>query len=145
MNSFKDIACQILKEAGKPLHSKEITKIALQKGGLKTKGKTPWATMNAILVTDVNAKKDKSMFIKTGPSSFAINKKFVAEKVISKSVRTPLDEEFVKHSIIKYISCQGWGSFEYGGKHERGVNIRAKQQKYSRYLSIETKGSSELR
>jgi hypothetical protein len=28
MNSFKDIAYQILKEAGKPLHSKEITKIA---------------------------------------------------------------------------------------------------------------------
>ena len=31
MNSFKDIAYQILKEIGKPLHSKEITKIALEK------------------------------------------------------------------------------------------------------------------
>jgi hypothetical protein len=29
MNSFKDIAYQILKEAGKPLHSKEITKLPL--------------------------------------------------------------------------------------------------------------------
>lgn len=34
MNSFKDIAYQILKEAGKPLHSKEITKIALCKNSL---------------------------------------------------------------------------------------------------------------
>ena len=31
MSSFKDIAFQILKETGKPLHSKEITKIALKK------------------------------------------------------------------------------------------------------------------
>jgi len=40
MNSFKDIAYQILKEAGKSLHSKEITKIALDRGWLKTTGKT---------------------------------------------------------------------------------------------------------
>lgn len=45
MNSFKDIAYQILKEAGKSLHSKEITKIALQRGWLKTAGKTPEATI----------------------------------------------------------------------------------------------------
>jgi len=36
MNSFKDIVYQILKEAGKPLRSKEITKIALACGWLKT-------------------------------------------------------------------------------------------------------------
>src|SRR4030042_6982616 len=104
MNSFKDVAFQILKENGKPLHSREITKIALRKGLLKTRGKTPWATMNAVLVTDFNSKKTKSMFVKTGPSSFAMNNKFVAEKVVSKPVRVPLDEEFVKHAIIKYIS-----------------------------------------
>lgn len=40
MNSFKDIAYQILKEAGKPLHSKEITKIKFSRGWLKTAGKT---------------------------------------------------------------------------------------------------------
>ena len=47
MSSFKDIAFQILKEAGRPLHSNEITQIALKKGWLKTAGKTPEATMNA--------------------------------------------------------------------------------------------------
>ncbi len=36
MNSFKDIAYQILEEAGKPLHSKEITKIASERGWLRT-------------------------------------------------------------------------------------------------------------
>jgi len=52
MNSFKDIAYQILKEAGKPLHSKEITKIALQKRWLKTAGKTPEATIKSISIAD---------------------------------------------------------------------------------------------
>lgn len=145
MNSFKDIAYQILKAAGKPLHSKEITKIAIENGKLKTDGKTPWATMNASLITDVNSKKTKSRFIKDGPSIFGINKKFVKEEDNKKSVRTSLGEEFVKHSIIKYISCQGWGSFEFGGLHAHGVDIKAKKHGYYRYLSIETKGSSELR
>ena len=72
MNSFKEIAYQILNEANKPLHSKEITKIALDRGWLKTAGKTPEATMNAQLVVDINSKKDKSQFIKTGPSTFAL-------------------------------------------------------------------------
>lgn len=73
MNSFKDIAYQILKETGKPLHSKEITKIALERGWLKTAGKTPEATMNAQLVVDINSKKEKSHFIKTAPSTFGLN------------------------------------------------------------------------
>lgn len=73
MNSFKSIALQILQEVGKPLHSKEITKIALERGWLKTAGKTPEATMNAQIVVDINTKKNASKFIKTGPSTFALN------------------------------------------------------------------------
>lgn len=143
--SFKSVAYQILKDKKKPLHSKEISKIAIKTGKLKTNGKTPWATMNAVLITDVNSKRNKSKFIKTGQSTFTINKNFAGQKETKKPVRSWLDEEFVKHSIIKYISSQGWGSFEYDALHARGVDIRAKQAKYPRYLSIETKGSSELR
>ena len=73
MNSFKDIAYEILKETKKPLHSKELTDIALKRGWLKTAGKTPEATMNAQLVVDINAKKEKSRFVKTAPSTFALN------------------------------------------------------------------------
>lgn len=73
MNSFKEVAYQILKETNKPLHSKEITKIALDKGWLKTAGKTPEATMNAQLIVDINGKKDKSLFVKTAPSTFGLN------------------------------------------------------------------------
>ena len=73
MNSFKELAFQILKEAGKPLHSNEITQIAIDHGWLKTAGKTPKATMNAQLVVDTNSKKEKSRFIKTAPSTFGLN------------------------------------------------------------------------
>ena len=40
INTFKGVAYEILKSAGKPLHSDEITKIALQNDWLKTAGQT---------------------------------------------------------------------------------------------------------
>jgi len=76
MNSFKDIAYQILKEVGKPLHSKEITRIALERG-FETEGKTPWKTMDAELIVDINSKGELSNFKKVGPSIFALNDKKV--------------------------------------------------------------------
>ncbi len=90
MKSFKDIAYQILKEAGRPLHSKEITKIALSRGWLKTAGKTPEATMNAELIVDINTKKEKSLFIKTAPSTFALRFKKVG-----------ISDEGAGHDLIK--------------------------------------------
>ena len=91
MSSFKELAYQILKDAGKPLHSKEITKIAVERGWLKTAGKTPEATMNAQLVVDINAKKERSRFKKAGKSMFALNEMFVpprpAEVPIHKKAR----------------------------------------------------------
>ena len=73
MNTFKDIAYQILTEYSKPLHSTKITEIALKNGWLKTAGKTPHATMNAQLIVDINTKKEASRFKKTAPSIFALN------------------------------------------------------------------------
>lgn len=90
INTFKGLAYEILKEAGKPLHTSAITKIALQKGWLKTAGKTPEATMNALLVVDTNKKGTKSLFKKTGPSTFAINEEI---KVIPKDELTEEHEK----------------------------------------------------
>ncbi len=103
MDSFKDIAYQILKELKKPLHSKEITKIALDRGWLKTAGKTPEATMTAQLVVDINAKKDKSRFIKTGPSIYGLN-----EKVIIPEKIKPSKEERI-YKISKDVSSRQKG------------------------------------
>lgn len=73
MNTFKSSAIQVLKKAGKPLHSSEITRLALESGILVTEGATPEATMSAQLVMDVKTKGKASDFIKTGPGTFALN------------------------------------------------------------------------
>lgn len=118
MNSFKDIAYQILKESGKALHSKEITKIALSRGWLKTAGKTPEATMNAQLVVDINAKKEKSRFVKTAPSTFGLNENIVIpetretkkpERVwaISKDVSTKQKGDIAEARIAELVTLYG--------------------------------------
>lgn len=81
MSTFKEIAFQVLEETGKPLHSKEITNIALNRGLLKTAGKTPEATMNAALIVDINEKKKRSQFLKVAPSVFTLNTNLVSENI----------------------------------------------------------------
>jgi restriction system protein len=49
---FKDAAYEILKNEGRPLHYNEITDKALAAGLLDTTGKTPHASMGALLYTD---------------------------------------------------------------------------------------------
>jgi restriction system protein len=53
--SFTDCAQKVLEEFGgkEPMHYKEITKKALQKGWLVTGGKTPEATMYAQVITEI--------------------------------------------------------------------------------------------
>ena len=53
--SFTDCAQKVLEEFGgkKPMHYKEITDKALQKGWLVTGGKTPEATMYAQVITEI--------------------------------------------------------------------------------------------
>ncbi|HEY4474279.1 MAG: hypothetical protein A3D67_01830 [Candidatus Lloydbacteria bacterium RIFCSPHIGHO2_02_FULL_51_22] len=51
-----------------------------------------------------------------------------------------LSEEFVKRSVIQYLSKNGWGHFQFGGLREHGVDIRARHSRYSRYFLIEVKG-----
>jgi len=104
MTTFKSIAYQILKEAGKPLHSRGITKQALERG-LVTDGKTPEASMNAVLIVDINTKKEKSRFIKTAPSTFAINPDFTET---SEKIEKEKQEE-KRYAISKAISSKQKG------------------------------------
>lgn len=104
MNTFKSIAYEILKEAGKPLHSKEITKRALQRG-LVSDGKTPEATMNAQLIVDINTKDNKSQFTKTAPSTFALNPQYKGKKV-ERQIEIKEEEKF---SISKNVSSKQKG------------------------------------
>lgn len=104
MNTFKEIAFQILKQVEKPLHSNEITRIALERGWLKTAGKTPEATMNAQLIVDINSRKEKSRFIKFAPSTFGLNP---AYKDSTRPVSAQIKE--AKYKISKAVSTKQKG------------------------------------
>jgi len=62
-----------------------------------------------------------------------------------KNKEKKITEDFVKNSIIKWLSSNGWGHFQYGQLHDHGVDIKAKHVKYSRYFFIETKGEGKIR
>ena len=51
--NVQDAAIQVLKEAGKPLHAKEIAKRIIEAGLWVAKGKTPEATVSARLYSDI--------------------------------------------------------------------------------------------
>ncbi len=52
-----------------------------------------------------------------------------------------MKEEFVKNSIIKYLSRKEWGTnLQFGGLHDHGVDIKVRHNRYARYFLIECKG-----
>ncbi len=70
--SFIKAAYQILKKTEKPLSAKKITEIAVKDGLIETKGKTPIATMSAIIYMDIKKKGDNSLFTKSGKGQFGL-------------------------------------------------------------------------
>jgi hypothetical protein len=63
---------QVLRAEGKPLHVKELTEKILAMPDTKLGGKTPDATVGAILA--VNIKKSDTVFRRTKPGTYAIRK-----------------------------------------------------------------------
>jgi Holliday junction resolvase len=101
VNKFKTAAIIILSEVGSPLHYKEITRLALEKGILETEGATPEATMNAEIVIDIKKKGILSDFIKKARSTYGLN----PDK--PKPETKPLDEE-EKHHEEKLAVASGY-------------------------------------
>ena len=68
--NVQNAAIQILKDAGKPLHAKEITERIIGAGLWMAKGKTPEATVSARLYSDIKKYGTQSTFVKTAPQTF---------------------------------------------------------------------------
>lgn len=117
METFKKVAIEILKEAGKPLHVNEITKLAQKRKWLKTTGKTPAATMWAQLVVDYNKNQENSIFIKKGPGIFGLNPKYFGKNIanipkepkykISHGLSTKQKGDIVEARIAELITLYG--------------------------------------
>ena len=104
MSGFITSALEILKDEKKLLHSKEITKLALEKGILETDGKTPDQTMNSLLLTDIKKRGESSNFIQTGPSTFGLNPNKPDIEVIDNS---EIEEEEEKIQIESGYTGKG--------------------------------------
>ena len=76
--SFTDCAQKVLEEFGnkKPMHYKDITKIAIDKSWLYTEGKKPEATMNAMVINEIKRKKNRGevpRFVQHGGGFLGLN------------------------------------------------------------------------
>lgn len=73
--TFLDAAYEILKQAGQPLHYREITERALAQGLITTAGKTPEATMNAQLAINIKRAEEggpPTPFVRVGRGIFGL-------------------------------------------------------------------------
>src|SRR5689334_22439708 len=62
----------VLAAEGGPLHYREITERILKRGLWTSDGKTPEATINSRIVTDIQKRGDASVFQRTAPGTFAL-------------------------------------------------------------------------
>lgn len=90
MNTLKDSAIIVLERAKKPLHYKEITRLALEQWLFETSGKTPEMSINSQIILDIKHKWISSDFIKTSPSTYAINPN---RKILPKKEEKYLENE----------------------------------------------------
>jgi len=70
--SFADATVAVLTAEGSPLHYREITQRALAQGLIQTDGKTPEATLNAILAVDIKQRSQDSRFVRVKPGVFGL-------------------------------------------------------------------------
>lgn len=165
MKSFKKAAIQVLEEEKKPLHAKEITKIAIKRGYLNSEGKTPEATMNALLIVDINKNGDKSLFKKTGPQTFTLsstyrlqaetgkyNLKLIEPQVdkkwaISKGISTKQKGDIAESRIAELISLYGSESLSSYKpiSDDDGIDIIVKKKKKLEvaYLQVKSRFGNE--
>jgi restriction system protein len=70
--NFRDAAEHVLREAGEPVHYRDLTRRALDAGLLSTRGRTPWETLNAQLSVDIKQYGERSRFYRHAPGTFGL-------------------------------------------------------------------------
>lgn len=159
MKIFKQAAIKILEEAKTPLHVREITKRAIKNGYLISEGKTPIATMNALLIVDVNKNGEKSIFEKVAPATFKLkhiytlkaeNGKFKLDindiKLkrkwsISKNISTKQKGDIAESRIAELLVLYGSESLSCYKpiSDDDGIDIIAKKKKSIKSINLQVK------
>jgi restriction system protein len=100
--NIQDAAVQILKDAGKPLHAKEITERIMQAGLWITKSKTPEATVSAHLYSEIKKHGNQSTFVKVEPGTFFLRDAQIGAVCDAKEPRNvnPLGDPVETYSFL---------------------------------------------
>lgn len=85
---FLGAAERVLAEAGEPLHYGEITHRALANGWVVTAGKTPEATMNAQIATQLKRHTDDSTFVRVRPGVFGLRRWLEEGRLETAAIKT---------------------------------------------------------
>jgi hypothetical protein len=96
--TFLELAKKVLEEIGEPLSSEEIWKIAQEKGYDKeigSKGKTPWATLGALLYSGTKKDNPDSPFVRIGvrPTKFYLKGKELKSLENSTPAEPPITQK----------------------------------------------------
>ena len=154
-NSYKSIAVKIISEAGKPLHYREITRLATEQELLKSDGKTPWATMSAQLSMDIVNNGENSIFYRAQPGYFGLKSFGITKRAeISGKAR------IIKHKVTDSLNTKQKGDIAearvaelltlYGDEglscyrpisDDEGIDIIAKRREKLEVVYIQVKSS----
>lgn len=110
MGQFLRAAYNILKAEGRPLTAREIAALALERGELKSQGKTPFQTMKSKLSTDILGKGDSSPFLRTSEGQFGLREWGSSEYVAHRYQKALFDEDIVvfpASSLPRYLPSPG--------------------------------------
>jgi hypothetical protein len=83
--SYRQAAQIVLSENGHPMNATEIAQIAIEKGLITPLGKTPHATMNAQIYTEMLEHGEKSIFIKVSRGIFFLRNNSSGIEAVSDS------------------------------------------------------------
>jgi len=90
--TFIEAAAEVLRHAGKPLHYKEITELAIQKNLLSHVGKTPEVTMSHRLTSAIKKDDKEVPIVKVKPGVFAL-REWAHKKGAKESLSTAPEAE----------------------------------------------------
>lgn len=139
--NFKQGACHVLKDKKRPLSPKEITHIALRDGLIKTDGKTPDATMGAVIYTEIKQKKGKSLFVKVKSGLFG-SREWDEEAKEGKDKTMKISPQV--NLIIKYLEERQYDSTSPTNFGETLKNAFSQNRSPQECLYVEIKRDSKL-
>lgn len=95
MSRFLEAAYLVLKDQPTALSADDIAKLALERGLLRTTGRTPAASMKARLSTEILTRQSQSRFIRTDSGLFGLRERGSPEFIAPRFRPSPFDEDVV--------------------------------------------------